>query len=101
MRVKLPAKVSACSRCAKRSRGKKFLDHRELPNTRGGSGRALTMKVILVQIAKIGVAFGLLAFKSREMDAYFVSRKHAPDLRYKSRKLPGECGMLMGRIGSR
>jgi len=99
MRVKLPAKVSACSRCAKRSRGKKFLDHRELPNTRGGSGRALTMKVILVQIAKIGVAFGLLAFKSREMDAYFVSRKHAPDLRYKSRKLPGECGMLMGRVG--
>jgi hypothetical protein len=60
-----PAKVDVCSRRAKSGRGKKFLDHRELPCTRGDAGWALTMKVILVQIRKIAVAFGLLAFKTR------------------------------------
>jgi hypothetical protein len=48
-----PAKVDVCSRRAKSGRGKKFLDHRELPCTRGDAGWALTMKVILVQIRKI------------------------------------------------
>ena len=57
------------------------------------------MEVILFRLAILGVSFGLLAFKPREMDANFIGRKHTTHFGDKSRKLPGESRMLRGGAG--
>ncbi len=57
------------------------------------------MELIFARLAILGVSFGLLAFKSREMGANFIGRKHTPHFGDKSRKLPGESRMAMGGAG--
>ena len=44
----------------------------------GGSVWAFGKKFVFVEFSKTGVPFGLLAFESLQVDAQFVSRKHAP-----------------------
>jgi hypothetical protein len=53
---------------------------RELLDTLGCPGRALIVELILVPLTILGVSFGLLAFKSREMAANFIGRKHTSHL---------------------
>ena len=66
-------------------RGKGVLDRRELPDTLGCPGRALTVELIFVRLTILGVSFG--------------RPKTYVALRRQTRKLLGESRMLSGGAG--
>ena len=90
----------AHSRRAERIGGEELFDRDELPDALGRLSRAFVGELILVQVlARLGVSFALLAFKSRKMGANFIGRKQSPHFGDEPRKLPGESRMVAGGAG--